>query len=180
MKKTFLILLVISLSGCVADRKGEPVFEPKDIPGCPDMIKAAAKSLEQMGIDKTKVQTWKDNTLSMKIQPCSACQKLNEAAFILKDEKGVYKAAMTKLVQAVETIDPNAAPPTSKQKKEIGNSLMGNNDLKGDALAGKYINALEGLQSFLISEIHLTPGETRNFVLDNYFIPLMKPDEKTQ
>jgi hypothetical protein len=180
MKTGFVILIVISLSGCVATRKGPPTFEDTNIKNCPEVIKTLAKDLEQLGIDHAKIQAWKNQTLSMKVQPCKVCMRMSESVYILKDGRGVYKPALKKLIQAVQEFDPNTSPPTEKQTKEIGSSLMESKDKNNYVLAGEYINALEDLQAFLISQVRLPPDEIKNFILDNFFIPLMKQDEKTQ
>ncbi len=176
MKKTIIILMVILISsGCVASKKGPLGLEPEKIPGCPELIKVSANNLEQIGIDHTKVEKWKDSSLKMTLQPCRLCQKLNKALYVLRDENGTYKDAMIKLIQAVEKYDPNAAPPTNKQTKEVGNALINSGQMDNQTLAGQYIIALEDLQMFLIGEIHLTSTEARNFALDKFFIPLLKP-----
>jgi hypothetical protein len=181
MNKTFLILLIISLSGCVASRKGPPRFRENNPPVCPKIIESTAKNLEELGVDKTKVQKWKNETLSSKVHPCNVCQKMNEAIYIIRDDEGTYRAALKKLIQAVdEASDPNAASQTEQQTREIGSSMMDGLDKESVTLAGEYTNALEDLQTFLISRIHLPADETRNFILDKFYIPLIQQEEQTQ
>lgn len=178
MNKIFLVLVVILLSGCVATKEGEPIFKPEPIPKCTELIKSTADNLKQLGVDQTKVQSWEDNVVSMEVQPCADCQRLNEAVNILKDENGEYKDAMIKLIQAVEKYDPNSAKLTSKQTKELSNTLMESNDTERYSLAGQYTKAIEVLQIFLIADINLTPAETKNFILDKFYIPLIKQQEE--
>ncbi|MBN1974179.1 MAG: hypothetical protein JW787_11105 [Sedimentisphaerales bacterium] len=147
---------------------------------CPDAVKASAKNLEQLGIDKIKIKKWKDSALASKTQPCNSCQRLNAAVYILKDENGTYKSAVKELIKIVEKSDPNAAPPTAQQQKEAGNVLMNSKGLQGNALASSYIDSLEDLRLFLVNQIRLPRDEAQNFILDNYFIPLMQNNEKLQ
>ena len=87
---------------------------------------------------------------------------------------------MTALINVVETFDPNAPAPTVKQEKEIGNALIDKGGKESRAFAGEYIGALDDFQAFLVSELHIPPVDARNFVLDKFFIPLLKKEEKTQ
>ena len=180
MKTTFLILFIALLSGCQVTRKGDPIFTPEDMPTCPDVINIAAKNLEQLGIDHAKVEEWKKSSLSIPQQPCQVCIKFNQAAYVLIDEKGVYKDAMRKFIHAVKKYDPNSGPPTRKETGEISNYMTDENDVKGYTLAQQYIRALEDVQTFLVAETHMPVDETSNFILDNYFIPLIKSDNEAQ
>lgn len=180
MNKIYLILLIISLSGCVATRKGPPRFKENNPPVCPDVIKATAKNLEDLGVDKAKVQAWRNEVLSLKAQPCNVCLKMNETFYIIKDENGDRRAAMKKLIQSVEASDPNTAPLTEKQTKQIGLSMTENNDKEYTALAGQYMSALDDLYAFLVGQVHLQAEETRNFILDKFYIPLIKQEEQTK
>ena len=118
----------------------------------------------------------KNETLSLKKQPCNVCQKFNEAAFVLRDDNGTYKAAMVKLIREVEKSEPNSVSPDKTE--EIGNSLMDKKNMSGYTLARKYLSSLDDLQVFLVGEVRLSPNEARNLILDKYFIPLIKQDEK--
>ena len=181
MNKTFLILLIISLSGCVASRKGPPTFEESNPPVCPEIIKSTAKNLEALGVDKAKVREWMNRTLSSKVHPCNVCQKMNEALYVIRDDNGTYRAALKKMIQAVdEASDPNAAPPTEQQIKEIESSPTDDLDRESVTLAGEYSSALEDRQTFLISQIRLPVDETENFILDKFYIPLINQEEQTK
>jgi hypothetical protein len=173
MKKIIIILLVISLSGCVAERKGEPAVAKVEIPKCPEIIKAAAQNLEDIGVDKEKVQTWATMMLALKIQPCDLCQKVVNAVYVLKDEKGIYKSAMITLMQAVEKTEPIVPGPAMKQNKEIGDTLKNKNDVDGNTEAKKYLDAVEQLQVFLIDDLRIPKDDAKNFIIDHFFIPLM-------
>ncbi len=58
-----------------------------EVSGCPAVVKWAAAEL---GIDERVMQIWAANTLasSQDIQPCDACEKLKQAAAILRDDGG--------------------------------------------------------------------------------------------
>jgi hypothetical protein len=173
MKKIFIILFVLLISGCVAERKGAPAVAEVEIPKCPEIIKAAAQNLEDIGIDKAKVQSWSRMTLALRIQPCNLCQRVVNAVYVLKDEKGIYKPAMMKLMQAVEKSEPNTTKPLAKQKEDFGNTLKTKNDIERNAEAKKYLEAVDQLQAFLIDELRIPRSDAKNFVLDHYFIPLL-------
>jgi hypothetical protein len=184
MKKIFIILFVLSFSGCVAERQGAPAVAEVEIPKCPGIIKAAAKNLEDIGVDKGKVLSWTEMTLALRIQPCNLCQRVTTAVYVLKDEKGIYKPAMIQLMQAVEksepnTTKPNAARPVTKQKEDFGNTLKNKNIIEENTEAKKYLEAADELQAFLMDELRFPRDDAQNFISDHFFIPLMTTDENT-
>lgn len=181
MKKNLIILFTISLFwGCVTNKTETPGIGPETVPNCPDLIKSTANSLEQIGVDKAVVQKWRDDSLALKLQPCGVCIKLNGAIFILNDKNGEYKDALKKVIQAIEEYDPNAAPPKDKQQKKMSNDLNLNIGTESYPLVNKYYNAIDDLQAFLIAELHMSPDDSQNFVLDKFFIPLLKQEEKAK
>ena len=106
---------------------------------------------------------------------------MNEALYVIRDDNGTYRAALKKMIQAVdEASDPNAAPPTEQQIKEIESSPTDDLDRESVTLAGEYTSALEDLQTFLISQIRLPVDETENFILDKFYIPLINQEEQTK
>jgi coenzyme F420-reducing hydrogenase delta subunit len=180
MKKILVILIGILLSGCVAERKGDPTIESGKVQKCPDAIKITAKNLEQLGLDKEKLRIWMNNTLSMKEQPCSICQKLIEAAYILKDESNYYKPLVSRLLQTAELTDPNNTSQTKGQNEDIKSKQEYSRDAKINALAGQYFNSVDTVKSFLITQLNYKAEEANNFTIDHFFVPLMKNQEKAQ
>jgi len=178
MKNIVLIIFVILLTGCVADRKGEPSIEAEKVLNCPELVEKAAKNLELLKVDPLLVVGWKQTILSKKIQPCSACQKLNVAAYVLNDEDNIYKPAMLEFINDVGKEDPNTAKEASKPY--ISATSVNDKEMERYALAQQYMNAIEQLQTFLTSEIRITSVKARDFVLDNYFIPLLQEQQKMQ
>ncbi len=181
MKRILSILIVVLFSyGCASTTKGPLGIEPTKYISCPDLVKEAAANLEHIGIDHEKVEKWKNDSLEVPQQPCSVCRKLNDAIYILADESGEYQNAMKKTIQAIEEYDPNSTLPTKEQEKEIGNTLMDNSATNNYTLADRYIGALDDLQTFMMTELRISPYDARNFVLDHYFIPLLKEGEQTK
>ena len=180
MKKTLLVLFGILLSGCVAERKGEPVVENVKALKCPDAIKVAVQNLEQLGLDKEKLNIWKKTALSMEEQPCSMCQKLIEATYVLKDENDVYKPAMSELMQSVEKTEPNTSLQTQSRKENTKSPPVDDKEESINNLAGQYINAVDTVKVFLISQLHLKVEEANNFTIDRFYVPLMKNEKETQ
>lgn len=177
MKKIVLITFVILLTGCVPVRQDGPALDAKKVLKCPELVEAAAKNLEQIKIDLLLVKAWKSTVLSDKMQPCNACQKLNTAAYVLNDANGIYKPAMLEFIKKVREEEPNEAPT---YKPYIGESKISSKDMEKYALAQQYMRAIEDLQNFLSTEIRMPALEAKNFVLDNYSIPLLQEAEKVQ
>lgn len=180
MKKIFIILMIISLSGCVAERKGGPVVSEVEIPKCPEIIKAAGQNLEDIGVDKGKVQTWATLTLALRIQPCNLCQRVVNAVYVLKDEKGIYKPAMIQFMQAVKKTEPNNVGQDAKQKKDIADTLKNKRDAEKNIEAKAYLDAVDQIQAFLIDELRIPRDDAKNFIIDHFFIPLMTAEENTK
>jgi len=177
MKNIVLIIFAILFIGCVPERQDGPAIDTKKILNCPDLVDAAAKNLEKFKIDPSLIQSWKKNTLSQKMQPCSACQMLNTAAYVLTDENDIYKPAMLDFIKNVEKEDPNKVPTP---KPYISESKIDSQNMRNYALAQQYMDALENLQAFLAIQLRMPVPEAKNFVLDNYFVPLVAQDEKAQ
>ena len=180
MKKTLVILVGILFLGCVAERQGDPTIESGKALKCPDTIKIVAKNLEQIGLDREKLKIWMNNTLSMDEQPCSFCQKLIEAAYVLKDESNYYKPAVSKLFQEAEQADPNSSPKTQDQNKIIIRKQADVMNDKINALAGQYFNSVDTVKVFLITQLGYKTEDANNFTIDHFFIPLMKNTKKTE
>ena len=181
MKKISIIMLAILSLGCVADKKETPVLDDGELIGCPDMIRQSAFFLNSFGLNEEQVQVWMENALSSEIQPCNECERLNEAAMLLQDKKGIYKNAMAKLINAVETVNPDSELVTEKQVKKV-NSLLSEDVDNDDSymLAGKYIDSLDLLEDFMVRQMRIPPEETKNFTLDKFIIPLMENNSKKQ
>ena len=143
-------------------------------------IKIAAKNLEQLGLDKEKLKVWMNNTLSMKEQPCSMCQKLIEAVYILKDESNYYKPLVSKLLWEAEQVDPNNSSQTKGPNGDIKSQQEYSRDAKTNALAGQYFNSVDTIKAFLITQFNYKAEEANNFTIDNFFVPLMKNQGKVQ
>lgn len=178
MKNIVLITFAIVLLGCVAERPDGPAMDAQKLLNCPDVVEATAKNLEQIKIEPLLVQTWKKSVLSRKTQPCSACQQLNAAVYVLNDEKGIYKPAMLEMIKNVSQEDPNKAPTPSKPY--ISSSSIDEKTMEKTALAQQYLDAIDDLQLFLSTELKMSVLNARNFAMDNYFIPLLKEEEKMQ
>ncbi|MBN2590125.1 MAG: hypothetical protein JXA96_09695 [Sedimentisphaerales bacterium] len=176
MKNVILIIFAILLTGCVAERQDGPALDAKELLKCPEIVEAAAKNLEQFKIDPLLVQTWKKSVLSKKAQPCSVCQKLNAAAYVLNDENDIYKPAMLEFIKNVEQEDPNKVPTQSKPY--ISSTTIDEKTMAKTALARQYLNAIDDLQYFLSAELKMPVLNARNFAMDNYFIPLLQEEEK--
>ena len=178
MKNVVFIIFAVLLTGCVTDRKSQSTIEAENILNCPELVEQAANNLEQLKVDQLLILAWKQNVLSKKLQPCSACQKLNVAALVLNDEANVYKPAMLEFIDDIGKEDPNTIGTVSKPY--ISASSIDDKKMKNYSLAQQYMNAIDELQTFLTSEIKMTAIKSRNFVLDNYFIPLLLENEKLQ
>ena len=174
MKNVILIIFAILLTGCVPVREDGPVLDAKEVLKCPEIVEAAVKNLEMFDINPLLIQAWKESVLSKKIQPCNACQKFNTAAYILNDENEIFKPAMLEFIKDVNNEDPNKVPAN---KPYISDSKITDKDMEKNALARQYMRAIDDLQFFLTTEIRMSSITTRNFVLDNYFIPLLQEDE---
>ena len=177
MKNVILIMFAVLLVGCVPVREDGPALDAKEVLKCPDIIKAAAKNLGQFDVDPMLIEAWKSNALSKEMQPCSACQKLNTATIVLNDENGIYKPAMLDFIQDVGEQDPNDSPT---YKPYISDSDITDKDMEKYALARQYLRAIDDLQSFLVTELRMPSITVRNFVLDNYFIPLLEVEKEVQ
>lgn len=178
MKNIILIIFAILLTGCVPVRKDGPAIDAQKVLTCPDLVESAAKNLEKLKIDPIRIQAWKKNVLSNKTQPCSSCQKLNIAAYVLNDVNDVYKPAMLEFIKDVEKEDPNRTP--AYNKPYISGTTIDEKTMGKSALAQQYLNAIEDLQNFLITEIKMPVLSAKNLVLDNYFVPLVEQVEKVQ
>ncbi len=176
MKNIFLIIFAIVLVGCVAERPDGPTMDAQKMLSCPEIVEAAAMNLEQIKIEPLLVQAWKKSVLSNKTQPCSACQKLNSAVYVLNDEKGIYKPAMLEMIKNISQEDPNKAP--IQNKPYISSSKIDQQTMEKTALAQQYLNAIDDLQLFLSTELKMSVLNARNFAMDNYFIPLLQEQEK--
>lgn len=175
MKNIVLIIFAIVLLGCVAERQDGPAMDAQKLLNCPEIVEATAKNLEQIKVEPLLVQTWKKSVLSRKTQPCSACQKLNSAVYVLNDEKGIYKPAVLELIKNVSQEDPNKTPTQSKPY--ISSTTIDQKIMEKTALARQYLNAIDDLQLFLSTELKMTVLNARNFAMDNYFIPLLQEKE---
>jgi hypothetical protein len=178
MKNIVFIIFAIVLFGCVAERPDGPVMDAQKVLNCPEIVEATAKNLEQIKIEPLLVQTWKKSVLSKKTQPCSACQKLNAAVYVLNDEKSIYKPAMLEMIKNVSMEDPNKAPMQSKPY--ISSTTIDQKTMEKTALARQYLSAIDDLQLFLSTELKMSVLNARNFAMDNYFIPLLQEQEKFQ
>lgn len=177
MKKIVLILLVVTFVGCVAEREGQPPIETEKVLHCPEIVEQTVVNLQKLKVEPLMIEVWKKNVLSEKLQPCGACQQLNVAAYILTDEKGIYKPAILEYIKNMGKKDPNA--PVVVDKPYI-DSTNDNTKVGKNELADQYMSAIEDLQNFLSTEIQLPYLDAKNFVLDNYFIPLLKEEQKIQ
>lgn len=108
------------------------------------------------------------------------CQKLIEAAYILKDESNYYKPVVAKLLQTTEQTDPNNASQIKDPNEDIKSKQEEAKNAKINALAGQYFNSADTVKAFLITQFNYKAEEANNFTIDHFFVPLMKNQEKTR
>ncbi len=178
MKNIVFVIFAIVLLGCAAERPDGPAMDAQKLLSCPEIVEATAKTLDQIKIEPLLVQTWKKSVLSKKTQPCSTCQKLNAAVYVLNDEKGVYKPVMLEMIKNMSLEDPNKA--STQNKPNISSTTIDQKTMDKTALAQQYLNAIDDLQLFLNTELKMSVLNARNFAMDNYFIPLLQEVEKFQ
>ena len=85
---------------------------------------------------------------------------------------------MLEFIKNANKEDPNKAP--TYEKPYISESTVNPKEMEQYELAEQYMNALEELQTFLGAEIKMPIIDARNFVLDNYFIPLLKEEARIE
>ena len=101
MKKILLILCLFCITGCLTTNKETDLVRNLTVTGCPTLIQLTAQDLKELGVDENIVQTWMVNTLSGDIQPCDACEKLIQAAIVLKDKEGIYSDGLAKVIMVM-------------------------------------------------------------------------------
>ena len=136
-----------------------------EVSGCPALVKWAA---EEVGIDKRLVQIWVSNSLAStgEIQPCDTCEKLWNAAKILRDANGTHIAALT---QVINEFASSTAPPTEEQMTAIADAIRSNTDEDSYyAVANEYLDALVTYVGVLTNDMGFSSVESVQLVTDKY------------
>jgi filamentous hemagglutinin family protein len=141
-----------------------------DVSGCPALLQWAANEL---GLEENKIEIWMTNTLAnlRGVQPCEACARLRNAAFVLQDVNGTYVAALT---QVINEYASSTAPPSEEQMASIADAIANNAEADNAyALAEQYLDALTTYVS-VVSNLGLSTEDAITVATDKYIAPLIE------
>ncbi|MBL7188589.1 MAG: filamentous hemagglutinin N-terminal domain-containing protein [Phycisphaerae bacterium] len=137
--------------------------------GCSALMKWAAVEL---GVDETKMDIWMTNSVASArgIQPCDTCARLKEAATVLRDNRGLRVAALSRVISEFTS---SAVPPSEEQDASIIAAISNNDDANSHyAMAGEYLDYLTAYVGTLSSEMDFSIAESVIFAADRYVAPL--------